>query len=163
MCCLDFVANLPRVIGPQQRQGLAVRHGRRWSGRALAGVGLLGTLVWAATGCRPATTEPNTPKGQGNGAPLVVISPAQDTTVDSTGTLPIVIAVHDAAYIDTVAVTFQGASQAYLPFYSGDTLFQAIIPVSLGPLKHQTFSYAVNASNILGRDTTTSSVNVRVR
>jgi hypothetical protein len=161
--CLDFVARLPGVIGPPQRHGSAVRHGRRWSGHALAGLGLVGALVWAASGCRAAVTQPNTPKSPGDGAPLVMIDPSQDTTVDSIGTLDIVIAVHDAAYIDTVAVTFQGASQAYLPFYSGDTLFQAIIPVTLGPLKHQTFSFAVSAANILGRDTTTSTVNVRVR
>jgi hypothetical protein len=161
--CLDFVAILPGVIGPRQHTALVVRHGGRWGGRALAGLGLIAALVWTAAGCREAVTQPNTTKGPGGGAPLIVVDPAQDTTVDSVGSLNIVIAVHDPAYIDSVSVVFQGAAPPYQNFYPNDTLFQAIIPVTLGPLKHTTWSFTVSAANILGLDTTTASVNVRVR
>jgi len=160
--CLGFVAILPGVIGPRERAVLALRHGWRWPARALVGTVLLGALPWAGSGCRPAVTQPNTPQGATQGAPLVLIDPAQDTTVDSLGTLDIVISVHDPAVIDSVAVIIQGASQMYASSYPNDTLFQETIAVALGPLKHQTFSFAVNAANILGLDTTTTSVNVRV-
>ncbi len=130
---------------------------------ALAGPALLGVALWAAPECRPAPSEPNILRNGSAGAPVIEIDPAQDTTVDSLGTLQIDISVHDPAYIDSVAVIFQGASQAYPTSFPKDTLYRAIITVTLGPLKHTTFSFAVNASNILGKDTTTSSVNVRVQ
>ncbi len=148
--------------GPRQRLRFGFRHGWRPGGSALAGLGLLGALPWATPGCNPAPTEPNNPRGTVQGAPVIVIDPAQDTTVDSLGTLDIVVAVHDPTIIDSVAVVFQGASQAYPTQHPSDTLFQAIVAVALAPLKHKTFSFSVNASNLLGKDTTTSSVNVRV-
>lgn len=163
MYCLDFVAILPGVIGPRQHTALAVRHGGRWRGRALAGLGLLAALGWAAAGCREAVTQPNTTKGPGRGAPLITLAPAQDTTVDSIGTLGIDVRVHDQAYIDSVAIVFVGASQAYPTAFPNDTVFHVIIPVALAPLKHKTWSFSVSAANILGLDTTTSSVNVRER
>lgn len=151
------------MIGPRQRTILAVRHGGRRSGRALAGLGLLAALGGTAAGCREAVTQPNATQGPGGGAPLIVVNPAHDTTVDSVGTLNVVITVHDPAYIDSVAIIFVGASQAYPAALPADTVFATIIPVALAPLKHRTFSYSVTAANILGEDTTTSSVNVRVR
>ncbi len=162
MYYLDFVAILQRVIDPLPRPIFAARRRRQW-GR-LGGVwgSRLGALLWAASSCRPAVTQPNTITSLVRSAPQVIVSPSQDTTVDSTGTLPIVVAVHDQALIDSVIVIFQGASQAYPASHPNDTLFQEIITVALGPLKHKTFSFWVNAANILGVDTTTSAVNVRV-
>jgi hypothetical protein len=160
---LDFVANLERVNGPRQRGLFVVRHRRRLSGLAPAGLGLVGALSWAASGCVPAATEPNNPRNSTRGAPVIVIDPAQDTTVDSLGTLEIAVAVHDPAVIDSVQVAFQGTAPQFYGFHPADTLFQAIVTVALGPLKHKTFSFSVNAANLLGKDTTTSSVNVRVQ
>jgi hypothetical protein len=160
---LDFVAILQRVIGPRQTALFAVRHGRRRRGRAPVCLGLFGALFWAATGCIPAATEPNNPRSEPRGAPVIVIDPAQDTTVDSLGTLEIAVAVHDPAIIDSVLVVLQGTAPPYYVFHPADTLFQAIITMALGPLKHTTFSYSVSAANLLGKDTTTQSVNVRVR
>ncbi len=162
MYYLHFVAILQDVIGPLRRMRFEARCGRRWGRRAWAWGSLLGSLLLAAPGCREAATQPNTIQSLVRSAPQVVVSPAQDTTVDSLGTLAIVVAVHDQALIDSVAVLFQGASQAYHAAYPNDTVFQEVIQVALTPLKHRTFSFAVNAANILGVDTTTSAVNVRV-
>ena len=163
MYLLDFVGIFHPVNRPLQRVPFAVRHGRFGRGHALAILGVTGALLWAGSGCIPATTEPNNPKNAPLGAPLISVDPAQDTTVDSIGTLDIVVAVHDPSIIDSVVVLFQGASQAYPAQHPSDTLFQTIVAVALAPLKHRTFSFSVNASNLLGKDTTTSSVNVRVR
>lgn len=163
MCCLEFVAIFHSVIGPRECSAVAVRRGSSQSGRALADLASLGVVLWLAAGCRAAVTQPNNPQGLEPGAPQVITDPAQDTTVDSLGTLAIVITVRDPASIDSVAVILQGASQQYPTSYPNDTLYQATITVALAPLKHRTFSFAVNAANILGEDTTTSSVNVRVR
>ncbi len=162
MYYLDFVAILRAVMGPLPRVSLEARGGRSWGRRAWAWGCLLGLLLWAAPGCQEAVTQPNTIQSLVRSAPQVTVSPAQDTTVDSLGTLAIVVAVHDQALIDSVAVLFQGASQAYHAAYPNDTLFQEIIQVALAPLKHRTFSFVVNAANILGVDTTTSAINVRV-
>lgn len=117
----------------------------------------------ASLGCRDAVTRPNTPVAGGDAAPQVIVHPAQDTTVDSIGTLDIDVAVHDRTVIDSVAVLLQGAPLGYSAFHPNDTTFEAVIQVPLAALHHQPFSYAVTAANILGRDTTTASINVRVR
>ena len=122
----------------------------------------LGWLVFL-WGCREAVTRPNAPPGGSEGPPTLIVHPAQDTTVDSIGTLEIDVTVSDPALIDSVAIQFQGAPLAFPPAFPNDTAYHALYPVGLGALHHQPFSFVVSAANVLGYDTATASVNVRLK
>jgi hypothetical protein len=151
------------VIRPHRRTVLEAtpEGGRR--PRAAAGFCLSCALGLLAVGCQEAATQPNVLRPTTPGPPQVVVSPSADTTVDSIGTLTIVVAVHDQAPIDSVAVIFQGAPLSIPTTAPHDTTFLALYPIALGPLHHQAFSFAVYAADILGYDTTTASVTVRLR
>jgi hypothetical protein len=130
---------------------------------AWLGASLILSAGCLIAGCREAVTRPNPPPVQSEGPPSLIVHPAQDTTVDSIGSLNIEVTVHDQALIDSVEVLVQGASLAFPVNRPNDTTFHALYPVPLGPLRHQAFTFTVTAGNILGYDTTTASVTVRPR
>lgn len=140
----------------------ATPEGRRRP-RAAAGLCLSCALGLLVAGCREAATQPNVLGRTTPGPPQVVVHPSADTTVDSIGTLDIVVAVHDRTPIDSVAVIFQGAPLSIPTTAPHDTTFLALYQIALGSLHHQAFSFTVYAANILGYDTTTASVTVRLR
>ena len=100
--------------------------------------------------------------GSGDAAPAVVTFPGQDTTVDSVGTLAIEVVAHDQDRIATVTMEISGASIAFPSDTVDDTVFDAVYTVALGSLRHRPFGFRVEAGNILGRDTVTDSVHVRL-
>ena len=121
---------------------------------------LCGGVAW---GCREART-PTGPPAQGPiAAPSLEYVPSRDTLVDSIGILNIDVAAHSQSLIDSVAVLIAGAPLAYPAAHPMDTVFHGLFPVPLGSLRHQPFSFAVTAADILGHDTTTPSVTVRLR
>ncbi len=121
-------------------------------------------LVAAGMGaCRPAPS-PTSPVHRGNdvAAPVVSVSPSRDTVVDSIGTLNIAVAAHDRSLIDSVVVVLSGAGLAFPAVHPLDTVFTGSFPVPLASLHHQPFSFSVLAGDVMGHDTTTAVVNVRV-
>ncbi len=131
--------------------------------RALSTCLLAGVAGWAASACEPArsVTSPAY-SGADIAAPSVVVSPSQDTVVDSLGTLNIAVAAHDQSLIDSVVVLISGAPIAFPAVTVNDTVFYGSFPVPLGSLHHQPFSFSVVAADVLGHDTTTAVVHVRV-
>jgi hypothetical protein len=95
--------------------------------------------------------------------PSLVFAPARDTLVDSIGILNILVSAHDQSFIDSVTILIQGAPLAFPAAHPGDTVFNGLFPVSLGPLRHRAFSFQVLAADELGHDVITQSVNVRLR
>ncbi len=128
-----------------------------------AGVVLAWGCVVCGWGCREAVTRPNPLPVGTQSPPLLVVHPAQDTTVDSIGTLNIDVTVSDVVLLDSVAIVFQGAPLAFPPAFPNDTAYHALYAVPLGSLRHQPFSFVVSAANVLGLDTATASVNVRLK
>jgi hypothetical protein len=125
-----------------------------------AAVVLLGCAAW---GCREARTPTGPPPEGAFSAPSLEYVPARDTLVDSVGILNIDVAAHSRSLIDSVALLIEGAPLAYPTAHPMDTVFHGLFPVPLGSLHHQPFSFTVNAADILGHDTTTPSVTVRLR
>lgn len=121
-------------------------------------------LGWVAWGCREAPTQLGPkPKGPSESPPSITTIPGRDTTVDSIGSLKIEVIVRDQTRIDTVTVLFSGVPIAFPPNAVNDTVFDAVYTVALGPLHHTPFSFRVAASDLLGHDTLTDSVNVRLK
>jgi hypothetical protein len=127
------------------------------SGALVAGVG------GVAAGCREALSPPGPPRGPNLSAPSLVYHPGQDTVVDSLGTLRIEVTARDESFIDSVTVVLSGASLAFPAVHPADTVFHGFFSVPLASQRHQPFSFVVVAADILGHDTTTGSVTVRVR
>jgi hypothetical protein len=125
---------------------------------------LVAALGWLAWGCREAPT-PTGPKpgGPNESAPAVTTIPGRDTTVDSVGVLRIEVIAHDQARIDTVSLRISGAAIAFPPDTVNDTVFDALYTIPLGSLRHKPFSFRVAAGDVLGHDTVTDSVTVRLR
>ena len=73
------------------------------------------------------------------------------------------VIARDQTRIDTVTLEISGASIAFPPAVVNDTVFDAVYTVPLGALRHTPFSFRVAASDVLGHDTLTDSVNVRLR
>ncbi len=127
-------------------------------------MGFTALAMGLAWGCRAAPTPTGPARtGPDTMPPSVVYAPAQDTLVDSIGVLNIQVAAHDQSLIDSVALLIQGAPITFATTHPEDTVFVGIYPIPLASLHHQPFSYAVAAADILGRDTTTQRVTVRLR
>ncbi len=122
---------------------------------------MLGGLAW---GCRDAPT-PTGPKPNGPdlSPPAITTIPGRDTTVDSIGLLNIEVIARDQNLIDTVTLQISGAQIAFPPDTVDDTVVDAVYTVALGQLHHKPFSFRVAAGDVLGHDTVTDSITVRLK
>jgi len=121
----------------------------------------LGLVTW---GCREAAT-PTGPKSGGPdlSPPAITTFPGRDTTVDSIGLLRIEVIARDPSRVGTVTLRISGMPIAFPPVGVNDTVLDAIFTVTLGPPHHTPFSFRVEANDVLGHDTLTDSVTVRLR
>lgn len=164
MIDIGFVVIFKDVIRPPNATVAGPR--RKTPGRPAAATRLAVAAAagWLILGCREAATPTGpTPKGPDFSAPAVVTRPGQDTTVDSIGLLNIEVLAHDAALIDTVTLLISGAPFAFPASTVHDTVADLFYTVALGGLHHRSFSYRVAAGDVLGHDTVTDSVTVRLR
>ena len=129
----------------------------------LRGLALVAALGWGAWDCREAVTPTLPPPGVPSSAPVVATVPSRDTLVDSIGILNIEVTAHSASLIDSVALSIEGAALAFPAAHPMDTVFEGFFSIPLAGLRHQPFSFTVTAGDILGHDTTTQSVTVRLR
>ena len=114
-------------------------------------------------GCREnLSTLPNG-VGLGQVVPTVRISPARDTTVDSTGVLRVRVLVGDRVRLRLVHLQVLDAAFAFSPVAVFDTVMDAAFSFPLDRLKHTTFRYYARASNILDHETVSDTVTVTVR
>jgi len=121
-------------------------------------------LGWLGLGCREAATPTGPgPRGPGFAPPSVTTFPGRDTTVDSIGLLNIEVVAHDATQIDSVSLLISGAPIAFPADTTRDTLVDVLYAIPLGTLHHRPFSYRVAAADVLGHDTLTDSVTVRLK
>lgn len=165
MIYLGFVPILEVVFRPQIQAASGVhRTGRDTRFRAVRWwpvVVVLGSMSW---GCLAAPTPMGPPPpGSSNAPPAVTTFPGQDTTVDSIGLMPIEVIVRDQNTILTVTVELSGTSSAFPADTVRDTVFDAVYTVLLAPLRHQPFSFRVAATDLLGRETVTDSIVVRLK
>ena len=128
----------------------------RWAAAAVAGSLILG--------CREAPTPTGpTPRGPGISPPSVVTHPGRDTTVDPAGLLDIEVIARDAARIDTINLLISGASITFPATSVRDTAIDLLYRIPLAAVGHQGFSFRVAAGDVLGHDTVTDIVTVRLR
>lgn len=104
-----------------------------------------------------------TPPGPDRSPPAITTFPGRDTTVDSVGVFTIEVIAHDRNEIDTLALLVSGAGFAFPTDTVHDTVADVSYAISLGALRHQPFSFRVAAGDVLGHDTLTDSVNVRLK
>jgi hypothetical protein len=106
---------------------------------------------------------PPTGLGKDTVGPLVVLAPAHDTTVDSTGTLLVAVNATDQSGIKLVDFLFVPAIQGFGTITPLDTVFAAYYPIHLGNFKHSTFRFFVRTLDVLDHETITDTVVVTVR
>jgi len=123
-------------------------------------VALLGSVAW---GCREARTPTSPPPSGPAPALSLKYVPSRDTVVDSVGILNIDVAAHSQSLLDSVGVLIDGAPLAYPAAHPTDTVLHGLFSVPLGSLRHRPFSFMVTAADIMGHDTTSPSVTVRLR
>ncbi len=121
----------------------------------------LGLLGQACKEARTPFVAP--PLGPDSAPPVVQFSPAHDTTVDSTGVLPINVYAHDQSWVTSVQLVIINGPFVY-PTVNPDTT-DALEGFSIGlaPFKHSQFRWFIVASDILNHRTVTDTVTVSVR
>ncbi len=121
-------------------------------------------LAASLLACKEARTPTGpTPEGPDVEGPELVIRPAQDTLVDSTGVLQILVVSRDRSNIKSIELTIIGGGFNFLPLAPNDTAFTAVFPIALNPLKNSAFSYSVRAVDVLDHETVTATVTVTVK
>jgi len=122
----------------------------------------LATLILAA--CKENLSAPP-PGGVGKDTvgPLVQLSPAHDTTVDSTGTLLIAVNATDQSGIKEVDFLLVPAAFGFPVQAPLDTVYASFYPVQLSGYKHSSFRFYVRTTDVLDHETITDTVLVTVR
>ena len=101
--------------------------------------------------------------GTDTSGPLVKLSPAHDTLVDSTGILLVHVGATDPSGIVSMTFTILPTLVTPPTVTGADTTLDALFPVALSGHKHSTFRYFVQAFDILGHETVTDTVAVTVK
>ena len=126
---------------------------------------LLCTLLAATLmACKEARSPTGpTPQGPDVEGPELVLRPAIDTLVDSTGVLEILVISRDRSNIKTVDLSILGGGFTFPTLTPNDTAFTAVFPVGLNPLKNSAFRYVARAVDVLDHETVSDTVTVTVR
>jgi hypothetical protein len=103
------------------------------------------------------------PQGPDREGPSLLVSPGSDTTVDSTGTLGILVEAKDRTAVGMIELVLIGTPFAFNPVATLDTSVTVIFPVPLEPMKHSTFAFFARARDVLDFETVSDSVTVTVR
>ncbi len=114
-------------------------------------------------GCKENLSAPNLGLGPDTSGPLVLLHPAHDTVVDSSGTLLVQVGASDRSGVAMVLFNILPARYAIDPLGPNDTVFTGLFPITLGNYRHSTFRYWVVARDILDHETVTDTVTVTVR
>ena len=123
----------------------------------------VGLSAVAAGGCKENLNAPQQGTDVDTLGPLVQLSPANDTTVDSTGVLMVSVLVRDPSGVKELDFVLSPATFAFPTQMPNDTNAVRIYPLQLGQLKHSTFRFYVRARDVLDYETVTDSVTVTVR
>lgn len=123
---------------------------------------VLATLILAA--CKENLSPPPvTGLGKDTVGPAVQLSPAHDTTVDSTGTMLIAVNATDPSGIKQVDFLLVPPSFGFPTQAPLDTVYAALYPMPLGNFKHSSFRFFVRMTDVLDHETITDTVLVTVR
>ena len=114
-------------------------------------------------GCRENLSTPPTGTGADTSGPVVLLSPAHDTTVDSTGLLLVMVNSADPSGVNTLDFHLIPASVLYDPLAGHDTALDAQYPIQLGAHKHSSFRFYASSTDVLAHQTVTDTVTVTVR
>lgn len=123
---------------------------------------VLATLILAA--CKENLSPPPvTGLGKDTVGPAIVLRPAHDTTVDSTGTLLIAVNATDQSGIKQVEFLLVPPSFGFPTQSPLDTVYASFYPIQLAGFKHSTFRFYVRSTDVLDHETITDTVVVTVR
>lgn len=137
---------------------------RKSSARGLFCARFCVTFGLCLVGCKEAKSLTGTGAiGADHDPPLVLLRPAQDTTVDSTGTLLIRVTAADESRITKVELVLIGAAFSFPVVHPDTTDVAASFPVNLALFKHSSFGFFVRSSDILNHERITDTVTVTVR
>ena len=131
-------------------------------GAVLAAVA--GATAQLLGGCEAASTQLVGPvTGPDSSPPAVQLLPAHDTTVDSTGTLLITVAVHDQSWIRSVQGVIVGSGFSWPVEQPDTTDVLTAFAVPLAQFRHSTFRFFVRAVDVLGHAGVSDTLAVSVR
>ncbi len=116
-----------------------------------------------ALGCRENLSTPPTANGADTSGPVVLLSPAHDTTVDSSGVLLVLVNSTDPSGVSDLDFHLIPASVLYDPLAGHDTALDAQYPIQLGAHKHSSFRFYASSQDVLAHQTVTDTVTVTVR
>lgn len=133
------------------------------AGRGRFHVAVLCACALSFAGCKENLSAPNLGVGPDTSGPLVQLHPAQDTLVDSIGTLLVRVGASDRLGVGMVLFNILPMHYVIDPLAPNDTVFDGFFPITLGTYKHSTFKYWVVARDILDHETVTDTVTVTVR
>ena len=121
-------------------------------------------LLWALlAGCKENLSAPTPGGGPDVEGPEVSFVPAQDTLVDSTGVLSIVVRVVDRSRIAEISLRLVGTPFAFAPIAPESTVALIVYLIALEPQRGSRFSYSVRAVDVLNHETVTDTVTVTVK
>lgn len=93
----------------------------------------------------------------------MLLSPAHDTTVDSSGVLLVLVNSTDPSGVSDLDFHLIPASVLYDPLAGHDTALDAQYPIQLGAHKHSSFRFYASSQDVLAHQTVTDTVTVTVR
>ncbi len=123
----------------------------------------LGCLLALVAGCRENLSAPSGGRGPDVEGPVITLRPGQDTLVDSTGVLNIVVGVTDRSLIATIDLRLVGGQFGFNPVMPGDSVANVVYPIALSPYSGSSFAYSVRAVDVLNYETVTDTVTVTVK
>jgi hypothetical protein len=133
------------------------------AGRGRFHIAVFCVCALSFAGCKENLSAPNVGLVPDTSGPLVQLHPAQDTLVDSSGTLLVRVDASDPLGVGMVLFNIQPMHYVIDPLAPNDTVFDGFFPITLGNYKHSTLKYWVVARDILDHETVTDTVTVTVR
>lgn len=130
--------------------------------RAFSGL-LSGVVLVVSAACKENLSAPPTGSGPDSTGPVLRLTPANDTLVDSTGTLLITVEASDPSGIRKLDFFLVPANASYGTLTPFDTAFAASYSIPLAQYKHGTFRFFARGTDILDHETVSDTVTVTVR
>lgn len=116
-----------------------------------------------AVGCKENLSPPPTGSGPDVAGPVLKLTPAGDTLVDSTGLLLVQLEASDVSGIRKIDFLLLPGTFAFGTLTPFDTIFTAFYSVPLSAFKHGTFQYYARGTDVLDHETVSDTVTVTVR
>ena len=121
------------------------------------------SVLAAGAGCKNATNPSVARTGPDSHAPLVLVFPGHDTTVDSTGTLLVRVFANDESWITDFRFFVLGSSFNFGAIEPDTNEVDGLFPIPLAQFHGTSFKMFGQATDILGQRGSSDTITVSVR